>query len=97
MKAISFRKTLDQAEIRTYVQSFAAPWEVVGGLVLAYDLDGDDVTTTLIDDVSFSESSVLFQTKPDAPVGVYNLIVRATMDNEDVVDVAGTLSIVTVA
>lgn len=97
MKPIQFRKLLDQAEIRTYVQPFAAPWEVDSGTVLAYDQDGINVTSTLIDDVTTSATSVIFQTKPNAPTGVYNIIVRAVMENEDIVDVPGTLSIVTVA
>lgn len=96
MKPINFRKLLDRPEIRSYTQPFQSPWVVTSGNALAYDANGLDVTSTVIQSVSNTAQSVIFRTKPDVPAGIYTIIVRANMENGDIVDVPGNLTVTTV-
>lgn len=93
MKPAHFNKILSQNEVRTYTQTFAKNWTVSSGDAQAFNADGDDVTAILIESVTNTSQSVLFQTKPNAPEGKYTVIVIGNMSNGDIVDVPGYLTI----
>lgn len=93
MKPIHWKKLLDTEDVRSYRQSFDPEWVVVSATVTAYNSANEDVTDEVIASSNVDEGEVEFQTTDTVEAGIYKIFITATMENDDIVDVPGMLTV----